>query len=175
MAGKPLDHRGEGGLVQGRGHREPHRAPDEVEGPEALHPRPGDEEHRGEARAGRHEGPRPEPVEPPPDRHGRQGRDTQAHREGPGDRHPRSPEIALHGLKEDRKAVVDDPPRDGLGDGQRRDDGPAVMETLRAQRHDARPAHESILGVNHADGYRSDIRAVTHGPPARRPRRARRR
>src|SRR5438309_1720442 len=80
----------------------------------------------GGARADRHEAACAMTIDPSPDRQPHECGGEEPERERPGERDPREAEVALHRREEDREAVVDDSPRDRLGDRQRPDDHPAV-------------------------------------------------
>src|SRR5439155_366421 len=58
-------------------------------------------------------------------------RHDHAHREGAGDLDARPAEVGLHRAEQDGEAVVEDAPRDDLGDTECRDDDPAVGEAPR--------------------------------------------
>jgi hypothetical protein len=128
LGGEPARHRPERGLVERGGQGEPHQRPDHVGPGQALQPRPGDQQGGAETRAHRHGGPWPSAIEPAPHRQGRERRDAHADREGAGDRSAGGSEIALHRGEEDGEPVVEDAPGHGFGDGERRDDAPAVAQ-----------------------------------------------
>src|SRR5213593_1521461 len=128
---EPADDRGEGGLVERRGERETHQGPDRVELGKALDPRPDEEERRRQTRAQRHERAGAVAVDPVPDRQRGERRHAHAHREGAGDLDARPAEVGLHRAEQDGEAVVEDAPRDDLGDTECRDDDPAVGEAPR--------------------------------------------
>src|SRR5438445_200893 len=70
-------------------------------------------------------------VDPAPDRQRGERRHAHAHREGAGDLDARPAEVGLHRAEQDGEAVVEDAPRDDLGDTECRDDDPAVGEAPR--------------------------------------------
>ncbi len=127
-AAEPGRHDDEGGLVEGGGHRQADPGPDEVVGGDAVDRGPGDDQQRGGAGAGGHQGAGAVPVEPAPGGERGDAGDQEGEGVAAGQGGARPAEVVLHRGEEDGEGVVEDAPGDGLGEGEGEDEHPAVVE-----------------------------------------------
>ena len=125
--GEPLREHDERRLVQHRSHHDADAEPDRIERGESVHLRPGEHQQRAGDRAGRHHPARAMQIEMAPDRDPRHGRHEQRERVGARQLRGAVAELALHRQQEHRERVVQDAPRDHLGDREGGDDPPRPM------------------------------------------------
>src|SRR2546426_339247 len=149
----PADDGRERRLVEYGRHRQAHEDPHAVQREQRVRRRPEHDEGGGQDRADRHQRASAAAVDPAADGQTSQRGDGQAGRERAGDLGARESQLGLHRAEHHREAVIDDAPRDRLGDAEARHHRPAVVESAWAWHRRARLCGPAMRGQAIARRY----------------------